>query len=674
MYRNRNNNNKTKTTKTTLNDEDLAEVRMHEAREWLVRHPDLHAITTATTAVTAVTASLYYRKFIDVMLQEPVIVASTSCFRIYDHLRAKEELLADCVPYHVMPLIGHIPHHLWMGLVSIEVHLAWLRDTDFSTASIASFLGANELRPMECILQDPTLSPDKKEIAVKKMWEWLASQPRMPRACRFWGIQDFLRIQERKNKITWMGFLDALQQYDYPDRKRLMLLDLLGKNVLTQALSTATTRKQRTTTIRDPHFLNMDRHRPLLSSVFRPWVSWDFHTMLIQPVGQGKGRVSPCLGKQCLKGWFQPTMRFHQAYLEGGGGTQTGDVYECAVIKERFRILYGTSSSWHLQNERVMAREKQWSSRSRLVLPVPRLRKHLRMHHLSNSASLLARSVHQGISVHVPLSVVEEVVAGASPDHRVADVLSRLYHLYGRLCPKEPLAPHHISLITKMQTLLHCDGRLWTTPMGFLFPEFFSYPEEERAMLDEAWTKASERFVSRMLVTIMGRDSGFFITDLSTTTTPPLSHRLPKPLSSPLATNVVYSQASEEHLTIKPEILDLLEEEELAYLDVDAIRNGCRLSITTTSSTQATTTPTTHVAEPQRLQIEDIEAFILDLERGKRIDVIDTDMDIGIENHGAQEQEEAEARDEEVEDEDGFDEVEVDVEEFYGEGEDDGET
>uniref|UniRef100_A0A6C0K190 Uncharacterized protein n=1 Tax=viral metagenome TaxID=1070528 RepID=A0A6C0K190_9ZZZZ len=682
MYRNRN-NNKTKTalagakTKTTVNDEDLAEARMQEAREWLARHPDLHAITTATTAVTAGTASLYYRKFIDVMLQEPVLVASTSCFRVYDHLRAKEELLADCVPYHVMPLIGHIPHHLWMGLVPINIHLAWLRDTDFSDASIASFLRAHELRPMECILQDPTLSPDKKEVAVKKMWEWLASQPRMPRACRFLGIQDFLRIQERKNKIHWMGFMEVLHKYEYPDRKHVMLLDLLGKNVLPQAPSNAT-RKQRitTTTTRDPRFLNMDRHLPLLSSVFRPWISWDFHTMLLQPVGQGKGRVSPCLGKQCMKGWFQPTMRFHQAYLEGGGGTQTGDVYECAVTKERFRILYGaSSSSWHLQNERIMAREKQWSSRSRLVLPVARLQKHLCMHHLSDPVSLLARSVHQGISVHVSLSVVEEMVVEAScssADHRVADVLSRLYHVYGRLCPKEPLAPYHTSLITKMQTLLHCDARLLTTPMGFLFPEFFSYSEEERAMLDEVWTKASERFVSRMLVTLMGRDSGFSI---MTTPTPSTPHRLPKPLSSPLATQIVYSQASEEHLTIKPEILDLLEEEELAHLDVDAIRTGCRLSITTTSSTQATTTtPITHVMESQRLQIEDIEAFILDLEMGKKMEVIDTDMDIGIENDGAQEQEEAEIRDEEVEDEDGFDEVEVDVEEFYGGGEEEDEA
>jgi hypothetical protein len=191
-------------------------------------------------------------------------------------------------------------------------------------------------------------------------------------------------------------------------------------------------------------------------------------------------------------------------------------------------------------------------------------------------------------------------------------------------------------------------------------------------MLDEVWTKASERCVSRMLVTLMGRDSGFSI---MTTPTPSPPHRLPKPLSCPFATPIVYSQASEEHLTIKPEILDLLEEEELAHLDVVAIRTGCRLSITTTSSAQATTnTPITHVTEPQRLQIEDIEAFILDLELGKKMEVIDTDMDIGIENDGAQEQEEAEIRDEEVEDEDGFDEVEVDVEEFYGGGEEEDEA
>jgi len=378
------------------------------------------------------------------------------------------------------------------------------------------------------------------------------------------------------------------------------------------------------------------------------------------------------------KGWFKPTMRFHQAYLEKGGGVQKGNVYECSAREKlKFRIVYGVggapgASSWLLQKEDTLVREKAWASRTRLVLPVAALQKHLCMDHLPDSR-IVARSVYHDLSAHddvlLPLSVLEEAVR--STDEKVTDVLSRIYHVYGRLCSKEPLAAYHTSLRYKMEHLLHRDARLFTTPPGFLFPEFYYYPKDEQELLDNAWKKASDRFVSRMLTVIMGRESGFSIINSNNGSTLPLPRlRLAKEEEGCL----VYSEASEEHLRISVEILDLLDDDEVAYLDQETIRQGGqRRPIASTATATGTTTviPSYEECTNERKKIteEDIEAFIQELEQGKKRITTAAELeeeeaeaeDAGVEN--------PEAMDDEVIDEDGLEEVEVDVEEFYGGGE-----
>jgi hypothetical protein len=611
------------------------------------------------------------------MLNEPVVTASKTCYGIYNQLRKQEEKLGECAPFHLMPVIAHIPFHLWMGLVPVEVHLIWLRATDFSASSISSFLRAHELRPMECILEDPNRSDEEKEVMIKQRWSWLADQPRMSSALRFLSTRDFFLLKEKSVKLSSsIGFLQLLHLYDYPDRGHLLLLDILGKNVLEHPSK----RKRRSCVSgcgsAATRFLTIKRQLPWLCSVFRPWIPYDFHTMLIQPVESTTSTctaMSSYLGKQVRKGWFEPAMRFHQAYLEKGGGVQKGNVYECSTAGNlKFRIVYGVGEdSWRLQNEDTLAREKAWASRSRLLLSVTALQKHLCMDHLPDG-SIVARSVYYDLSAHddddvlLPLSLLKEVVCSCSQHEKekVADVLSRIYHVYGRLCRKEPLAPYHTSLRYKMKHLLHRDARLFTTPVGFLFPEYYYYSQDERALLDNAWKKASDRFVSRMLVAILGRESGFTLIKHSNNSSTLSLPRIRQAVSSEERC-LVYSQASEEHLKINAEILDLLDDDEVMHLDEETIRQGGRHQNRpiVVSTTDDHTAVSDIDGERKKMNEEDIEAFIQELEQGKvmitaELEDIEVDTTTDIEN--------PEALDDEVIDEDGLEEVEVDVDEFYG--------
>jgi hypothetical protein len=174
-----------------------------------------------------------------------------------------------------------------------------------------------------------------------------------------------------------------------------------------------------------------------------------------------------------------------------------------------------------------------------------------------------------------------------------------------------------------------------------------------------------------MLTVIMGRESGFSIINSNNGSTLPLPRlRLAKEEEGCL----VYSEASEEHLRISVEILDLLDDDEVAYLDEDTIRQGGqRRPIASTATATGTTTviPSYEECTNERKKIteEDIEAFIQELEQGKKRITTAAELeeeeaeaeDAGVEN--------PEAMDDEVIDEDGLEEVEVDVEEFYGGGE-----
>lgn len=611
--------------------EEETETPLQEARDWLTRHDLLRVAVDG--------APQYFKKLIHVILQETA--DPPSCHHLYDLLRTREDMLGECAPFHLWPFIGHIPQHLWMSHAPLEIHISWLREADFSSASIASFCKKYELWAMErLMLQDPVTEPE-----IQKLWTWLAEQPNTPNACRYLGSKDFLLMKERMNKIPWMNFDKILHHYEYPHRKRMKMVDPFGCTI---SIPTTTARHicDSNSIQKKIRYFTPERKIPILSSVFRPWIPWEFHTMLIQPV-ENSSSSSLYTGKQLRKGWFEPTMFFHEAYLAGGGGSQKSNIYECLVTKERFRIAYGmTASSWRLQNETLFAREKRWSSQSRLVVTIDSLRKHLRKRHVSViHGNFLARSLSPPLS----FSIVENMINASGEDEKVVDLLSRLYHVYGRLSTREPLAAYHTSLLFKIKHLLHQDARLFSTPQGLLFPEYYFYDKEDRDSLDEAWATALEIFIDKTLIMMMGRESGFsLIADRKIRRLPLMPVVRPPTVATGF---LVYSHASEEHLTVTPDILDLLEEEDIAYINEEAIRR----SMETTKDTPVLLVTTTEdPKEKPYISIQDMEAFLLDLEQGK--EVAKPSSPIG-EDEDSDEEEDAKDED--------SDEEEVDIEEFY---------